>query len=248
MTNTKKELDKPCGMCTQNHPLDRYPHISNDELANILSAFSLTQVHQFPQNVNPGEIPQGLDLILLIQLRLAADAAQQPAPNAGSFYKFKQQRAWRGIFEQSPIHSSFDSRMRDFNSALFQHRQDDALAGDNLDFTRSSLWPRISAPFVLDATASNSLNRVTQELVTHIPLIYREEIVEQISVAASAGVTNMMECKHLYLVIVPYDNLQQDIKDTVQKADYTGWCIISVIEGENGAPDKFLTIIAKPSS
>jgi hypothetical protein len=56
-----------------NHPQDRWPHLNNDYLISVLEHYALTQVTHFPPNVNPSTIPQGLELLKLIQLRLGAD-------------------------------------------------------------------------------------------------------------------------------------------------------------------------------
>ena len=51
-------------------PEDKWPSLTNQGIVELLNAYSLTQINDFPMGVNVQGLPHGLDLLRLIQVRL----------------------------------------------------------------------------------------------------------------------------------------------------------------------------------
>lgn len=67
------------------HPQDQWPHVSSDMLIELLSHYALTQVVSFPENAPRQQLPQGMDLLKLVQLRLGADRMHRGIPGFPGF-------------------------------------------------------------------------------------------------------------------------------------------------------------------
>jgi hypothetical protein len=63
------------------HPQDRWPGLTNEGIIELLNCYSLTQIKDFPPGIPTTQLPQGLDLLHLIQLRLGADRMHRGMPN-----------------------------------------------------------------------------------------------------------------------------------------------------------------------
>jgi len=67
------------------HPQDQWPHVNNDMLIELLNHYALTQVLVFPENAPRQQLPQGMDLLKLVQLRLGADRMHRGIPGMPGF-------------------------------------------------------------------------------------------------------------------------------------------------------------------
>jgi len=73
------------GMDQSRHPQDQWGHVSNDILIELLNHYALTQVAMFPDIAPRNSLPQGMDLLKLVQLRLGADRMHRGMPGMPGF-------------------------------------------------------------------------------------------------------------------------------------------------------------------
>lgn len=67
------------------HPQDQWLHVNSDMLIELLNHYALTQVVPFPENAPRHQLPQGMDLLKLVQLRLGADRMHRGIPGMPGF-------------------------------------------------------------------------------------------------------------------------------------------------------------------
>lgn len=196
------------------NPQAPYMGINDAQLADILSAYSLTQIHPFPSHFDRSKLPQGLELIALIQERLRIT----PSPRGmyPATWVKGYQRHFNNLYDPQP-----------FNPAdLAATNQNGGFQIDIPDPASSKTWPRMSMVFDMDVRAPNSLSQIGKVLLNTLPPFYIEEIMGQIAVAITPDVHSELEkCHTLCLWLFPYDALQESVKEQIDESTYAGWFI-----------------------
>ena len=95
------------GMDQQHHPQDQWEHVNNDMLVELLNHYALTQVVMLPENAPRNSLPQGMDLLKLVQLRLGADRMHRGMPGFNQMqnrgYSYGQPVFNQPMFRNQPI-------------------------------------------------------------------------------------------------------------------------------------------------
>jgi hypothetical protein len=91
------------GMDQSRHPQDQWGHVSNDILIELLNHYALTQVAMFPDIAPRNSLPQGMDLLKLVQLRLGADLMHRGMPGMSGFNQMQNRGYSHGQHFNQPM-------------------------------------------------------------------------------------------------------------------------------------------------
>lgn len=209
----------------QNSQSNQWAGLSNSTLIDILSHYSLTQTRPFQVNYDRSNIPQGMDLIQLLQERLMQDNTDMPF---SSLNAFQHARAGRGIFNPTNQRYPGGSRGWDFNEMMDVCRNLPSYYSpgrtDSEKGNQEGEWPRAVGSFAWD-DKSAMLKTVVNHLMAGLPIAAQTKVFSELELAITKHQEILKSAGKLNFVLHPANNLPKVIFDKIDMIHYTGWYI-----------------------
>lgn len=208
--------------CQQNQrgTLNHWDGLSDSTLIDLLGHYALTQVKVFPSTLDRAHIPQGIDLIQVIQNRLHRNS-QSPAgqPMHGNFqYERVGYAPAVHRYPGDPRFSDYENVMQNQYFGTGRYAQT-AAPWDTLE------WPRGAARFVLEERSHANIEQTVARLMTPLPITLQIRTTKQIVFAIENAKDVLQTAKELVLVFTSTPLLPASVAAKLNLDHYTGWYI-----------------------
>jgi hypothetical protein len=242
------------------HPQDQWGHVNNDMLIELLHHYALTQVVMLPENAPRNNLPQGMDLLKLVQLRLGADRMHRGMPGMPGFnqmqnrgYSYGQPVFNQPMYHQPPIWGN--------GNAFFTEQmppQSNNGRYDRQPFNGSWVWYP-TTPFFVEVNVERTTDNLRETLDAFIRNIAKnmdghlrggydpiKRLLNEIDVTLEHGsdVVELFLNDQVTLFVGHRGQLPQAVSEHVNN-DFTNWALIP---GKwdpltNGKPTKVINTI-----